>query len=183
MDPQAAASTTAGSPPSLDGTEAKRRVSDEGLNAAPEELRHASDQPLRLEDIREGGTVHKCRECMKVFQLPSRLMAHGIFKHRKKASLLKHPACPVCDKKCKSRAIMALHLGTHIGERQCKKCGAQFASARSAVVHRRFHLTGGNFQCDICGKLFPRKCQRNEHCFWEHGQVHQPATSDYSFSE
>ncbi|XP_077492685.1 uncharacterized protein LOC144103852 [Amblyomma americanum] len=159
--------------PSLAEMEAKRKAANESYDSdvPPEEQRHMSDQRRRLLNIRPAGedTIHWCWLCDRRFHLPSRLIAHQIYQHDfdGEPRPIKVP-CPICYRLCRNEFIMGLHLGTHIGERRCFKCGAEFASATSAHAHKRLHHNRGNFQCRFCRKLFALKSKRDDHCRLEH---------------
>ncbi|KAK8772298.1 zinc finger protein ZFPM1-like [Amblyomma americanum] len=143
-------------------------------DAPPATRRQVSEQRSRLRVIRSMGeaALPHCRECELQFRNPSRLVSHHVYKHQSPGATErgKKVPCPICQQRCKSRRTMTAHLGTHLGERLCKKCGAEFASAGTAAAHKRFHRTAGNFICEECEKLFARQSDLNSHHWIEHAQ-------------
>ncbi|XP_077488205.1 uncharacterized protein LOC144099051 [Amblyomma americanum] len=131
-------------------------------------------QPKIPENVRPAGdiTTYCCDSCDKDFHLPSKLIAHIVYRHERYGArpYARRAACFLCQAPCKSRAAMVLHMGSHLGERCCKKCGAEFACAATEAAHKHFHKTGGYFMCGFCEKLFARKGDREEHTKLEHPQ-------------
>ncbi|XP_077485017.1 uncharacterized protein LOC144095083 isoform X2 [Amblyomma americanum] len=137
------------------------------------EPRHICEKPMCLHeiDVPGQGTLYLCRHCRVTFKLESRLLAHAVFRHGGRyIGCARTLACRMCPQRFKRQRTMALHIGTHLGERQCSKCGAEFASAAAATAHKTFHRTGGNFQCGFCGVLFIQKSDRDEHLGLEHSR-------------
>ncbi|KAK8772299.1 uncharacterized protein LOC144097497 [Amblyomma americanum] len=143
--------------------------SDTSSEACPE----ITEQRRRLRAIRPAGadTVHYCRECQLLFRDPSKLVAHHVYKHQFESTERgRKLPCPICQQSCRSRNTMAAHLGTHLGERACRKCGAEFASACAVSAHKLFHRTGGDFSCGLCGMAFARQSSLTAHSRTQHAQ-------------
>ncbi|XP_077488192.1 uncharacterized protein LOC144099044 [Amblyomma americanum] len=160
--------------PSMSDTQARHESEDGTTDSdlSPEERREITIQQRILEDLRpaEDMTVHRCEVCEKNFHLPSKLIAHYAYRHKREAATSsgKKLACPLCEAPCNSRTTMALHVGMHLGERLCTKCGAEFACAATAAAHKHFHKSGGHFMCGSCKKLFAYNSDREEHVRVEH---------------
>ncbi|XP_070388832.1 zinc finger protein Gfi-1b-like [Dermacentor albipictus] len=116
--------------------------------------------------IRPSGaaTVHECRHCRQRFRCASRLMAHEVYAHRYAGAARgsKLP-CPICSRLCRSQATMSAHLGTHLGELMCRKCGAEFASIGAAVLHDMRHSHSDSLMCGLCRQMFRGKAELKEH--------------------
>ncbi|XP_077486335.1 zinc finger protein ZFPM1-like [Amblyomma americanum] len=181
MDREDVVSLLTVSVPSLAELAAQQCTSSDSMDsdASPATRRHVSEQRRRLRMIRPMGeaTVHRCRECQLQFRDPSRLVAHHVYKHQSPGTIErgKKMSCPICKQRCKSQRTMAAHLGTHLGERLCTKCGAELASGGGAAMHQLFHRTAGNFMCEQCGMAFVRRSGLNAHNRVRHAQ-HQPMT-------
>ncbi|XP_077486333.1 uncharacterized protein LOC144097494 [Amblyomma americanum] len=129
---------------SMGGFDERRRAEIESMDSdLPYETRlRISEQRMRLRLLRPAGkaTVYHCHQCQIHFRDPSKLMAHHIYKHIFSVDPQNRKLpCPICHRRCRSRRTMAAHVGTHLGERLCKKCGAEFASSSSAAIHKRLH--------------------------------------------
>lgn len=116
--------------------------------------------------------MHHCCDCRLRFRRLSKLMAHVVYKHDfDGAGRGRKLPCPICKRRCRSQGALAAHLGTYLGERVCKKCRAQFASAGSATAHKYFHRNAGHFKCGRCVRRFARLSDLNEHSRLEHGRL------------
>ncbi|KAK8770496.1 uncharacterized protein LOC144095060 isoform X1 [Amblyomma americanum] len=146
----------------------------EAREAACLQVRGITQQLRRLQVNRpaDESAMYKCRDCQLQFPLASKLMAHNVYRHsdviiEQRAKL----PCPICKVRCRTKRTMSAHLGTHLGERLCEKCGAEFASAGAAAAHELFHPTAGNFACSQCQRQFARQSGLVEHSRVEHGLV------------
>ncbi|XP_077486338.1 zinc finger protein 711-like [Amblyomma americanum] len=136
--------------------------------------RHASEPRKRLWAIWPAGpnAVHFCCDCELQFRRLSKLIAHVVYKHDfDEDERTNSMPCPICTRRCRSQSTMAAHLGTHLGERVCKKCRAQFASAGAAAAHKYFHRHAGNFKCEWCVKRFARMSDLKQHSRMQHGRL------------
>ncbi|XP_077506277.1 uncharacterized protein LOC144115680 [Amblyomma americanum] len=142
-----------------------------GSSVSPE-VSHVSNRTRRLYiQLGTENTIHVCWPCKVSFKLPSKFIAHRLYKHGIHGTPRRHKVeCPICHRKYKNQTIMTQHMGFHMGERQCFMCGAQFASLRSAIIHKRLHRNGGRFQCGFCREAFAHKGDQEEHLRLDHAQ-------------
>ncbi|XP_077489438.1 uncharacterized protein LOC144100339 [Amblyomma americanum] len=104
--------------PSIAETEARHTQAADSFDSV--EQLHMSQRRRRLQSVLPPGeqTIHECWDCRVDFQLLTRPVTHeGYENDRYDASLFFTPLCRMGQQPCKSKRTMALHVGTHIGER------------------------------------------------------------------
>ncbi|XP_018576695.1 zinc finger protein 62-like [Anoplophora glabripennis] len=103
---------------------------------------------------------YTCEICGYQNNTRSGYMHHKV-KHKGKQFI-----CEICSKTYYTRAVLKVHMATHVNKRQhlCNVCGKGFNYPNALVYHMRLHTGEKKYKCDYCGEKFrmPNALKRHE---------------------
>ncbi|XP_075214790.1 uncharacterized protein LOC142320645 [Lycorma delicatula] len=116
--------------------------------------------------VSRDGNVYTCLLCSaddKVMSDPK-----GIANHMKDVHQLRLYICDICGQEFLKRSDLSAHLDDHVtneeGDFQCEICNRIFSNLRLYRVHKRMHLPQiKNWTCDQCGKRYLSRNMLEEH--------------------
>lgn len=73
--------------------------------------------------------------------------------------------CLICNKTCKQKSILDIHMKRHAGIKpfKCTYCEKAFVTKNMLNVHIRTHTNERPYMCDICGTAFKQNIDLKNH--------------------
>ncbi|XP_050302438.1 PR domain zinc finger protein 4-like [Anthonomus grandis grandis] len=81
--------------------------------------------------------------------------------------------CQICDKKCRDKYSLNLHLQTHTGQKlfKCPVCKKSFVQSYNLHQHMEVHEKNGKNRCHICNKTLSTKYNLKIHMTMHNGET------------
>lgn len=114
----------------------------------------------------------QCKYCPKSFKAFEYIEKHLASVHAESSEF----ACPQCNARCSSAAVLKSHLETHSEGKpfSCLKCGKDFTRKYHLDRHLNHSSCGDipkqTLPCEVCGKEFTRLDNLREHLRFHMGQ-------------
>ncbi|KAJ8918981.1 hypothetical protein NQ315_016885 [Exocentrus adspersus] len=152
-------------------------------NEAPQE------EPENEDEIFEREIRFPCELCKK--NISDKASNEGAcYVHHRLKHKGKQFVCEVCNKTYYTRAVLKVHMATHVNNRQhlCSVCGKGFNYPNALEYHMRLHTGEKRYKCEYCGEQFrmpnslkrhirthtgekPYKCSFCQRAFSSRGEV------------
>ncbi|KAJ8925134.1 hypothetical protein NQ315_001316 [Exocentrus adspersus] len=145
----------------------KKKTAMNAVNDAVEKQEDKkTEELLEVPIVSREGNIYTCLMCEGDETVAGEAKAIAV--HMKQAHGARVYICDVCGQDFRKRNLLSAHLDEHVaaeeGDFQCEICNRIFSNLRLFRIHRRMHYPQTKaWECETCGKKYSSKNLLEEH--------------------